>query len=384
MPASLIRDHRLTEQAFTATEGGKQLPGNDALLCYLKNHRVPGRSKDEISTFRSRGAVTKGFALAFVAYIRTPVIWNDLPSALVELLEPLSDDQRFDILFEELPPSERPKAYEKPNRFNDISAAGYRTFSGLIGKALIDWVLPKRNKTDTSLVHLDPATLEDDYTRVMYTEVGYSQSKKGERLSPREAFDRGVAYLKDDPEFHRDLASTVCSANPDCIRYVVDREGRKIAMTGAHAISNAAMEETLSGNRRPGTYSEEEILPFGNNILIFCVAEVHDSESSESATTVRFKRTAMMAGLLFQIALLIDPDDPAPLRYTTLEIIDSNTTRTRSLGFVPIRDFNEPGKPTLRTVYCDATEWKVPRRYIMEGINHQIRHVRACVDGKYG
>lgn len=380
MPAPLIRQYRLTEQAYEASDFGKELPNNKQLWKYLKKKNIRGRSEDEIASFRRRGPVTEEFGRGVASYALAVGTWPDMPENLNSMLQGLDKHQAFLILFEKLPDSEIPKAYEAPTDTNDVSVKGFRKFALIIGQALHDFTLPRKNKRESPLVYLDADSGFDDYARHINTETGYSQSLKGQHLTPSQAYIAGVDFLRVDADFHHRHADRLTNLNRDCIRYALDKDGHRVAITAAHAISNDGFKATLRGERRLGRYPSNELLSCGNNLVIVSAAETHDSETSLGTS---WKRTIMMSSLMFQLALLIDPTDRQPLRFITFEIIKSNTTRSQAMGFEHVHTFKEEGKPDEKVVVCDPPSKENYRdRCILGGISTLIRYVRSCADGR--
>ncbi len=127
-------------------------------------------------------------------------------------------------------------------------------------------------------------------------------------------------------------------------------------------------------------YTCEDIVPRGNNIVLFMLAECHDAEADHGISTMS-KRKNLIGSLLLQIARLLDPDNRKPIRAVSYEIHPGNTKRLRSMGFQPVRKCTAYGDVPINVVVFDPTRRSWLVRNAMLILDDFVWRIRTAFDG---
>jgi len=289
-------------------------------------------------------------------------------------------NQRYDLLpapifyslFGKVPSDSAPNKYNQPTVGNDSAMRGL----GWLGKALfsaLDAVGKGKKATTPDARCTD---LDDCITRI-FTALGYYLAPEDRKLTPDLAYASGAAYTKDELEL-RQIVSKLQRINPDCVRYAMC-DDRVVGLTVAFPITDKAYEETVAGKRHIFQYGDDDILPHGNNIVLYVYSEaVADTEKRTIAS-----RYHMSISFMWQIALLLDTKSVKAPRYLSFSVGKTNTKRLISQGFELVT-----GTSAHPYIDCQAMKLERSRRnrpgqaLVLDGVHALLLIIRRGADRK--
>jgi len=216
----------------------------------------------------------------------------------------------------------------------------------------------------------------EDALDISFTFAGYSEKRIGEILTKKEAYQRGLEFTNDYSEF-RSLLYRIQRVNPEFLRYAFVGDVR-IGASAIFAITDDAYDATIRKEREMFSYTDIDIVPFSNNLVLLFLAEDVDPQDIGLSDDARKQR--MIAWFILHHAILIDPTrKDVPIRTISYEIISANTQRLQGMGFTPVHSYLGPSGREISVVVFDPTK-KNNSTLALGVIQTLVREMRAHSD----
>jgi hypothetical protein len=321
-------------------------------------HETVNFSNSMFGDFREGRPVSEEFAEGFVAYLATNV--GSIPKSIANLPVELNSYFRS--------PYEFYVEFEHPDHGNDPwfrkgLIPGIESSLALVGAMATNALFSPDPKL--RIDNSDRALLDPDYDfpvveQLLHIAVGFAMSSKGEKLTLQEAEDRAREKIR-EPRGH--LASQfekLFEINPNFIRYVLTGS-EKLGVHCMFPITDAAYEATVRGERPMYSYSEEEILGKGNNLVVFAAGEIFNRNTTFTAIV---RRMLMAASMFDQAASLLDMDKALPviIRMVSYELDPANAKRLKAMGFRTCGSGVGPGGYEHKVCVWDPMEQDATKR----------------------
>lgn len=350
---TLQKNHRLTETAYSEYHQGTELPGREFVLAKMKEANVPGRSTTDFTAFASRGRVTKEFAVEFT---RLAIQYSQSqPTGVKRKLEGVTFQKAFNWLFEEISDSDR--KYVRPQKDNDPIMKGVLYAASGAIYALFKMIWKSNQHRVPDLVR-SPEEL-DEFLRHNWTEVGYSESKKGERLTAIEAEERGRTSAGEDVQRLKSFLLRLLPLNKNAIRYCIDQTGERLGFSCVFPISDAAFTATMDGERAMFEYRDDDVVEKSNNVVLLSLGEVYKENHQYRLYS---KRRALFASLLTHIAVMLDSDSDQTVKLISYEFTQANSERLKAYKFKRVKSADQERS----VVVFDPKMAKPPHKYLMQ------------------
>ncbi|GAB5407262.1 MAG: hypothetical protein Aurels2KO_54930 [Aureliella sp.] len=377
MPPKLPRPIRLRRDAADEFARANCFPAKSHLLEFLRDAEAEGTEGSVHLELKECKPVTESVAIAFTNYLLDfPIA---VPPALSERLTGTTVDTAVALLFEPLPKGYVYKSYNQPDSSSDptgkgivgVVAAVFDTIFNLTGRV---------NAVHAPARYFDGVNGLNDFERLCYIEAGFGNLPKGTRVTVEEAEQRGHDWGKCAPGYFADYSRRLMSINRDFVRYALTPDGDRVGMSAAFAITDAAYRDCLEGRKGMDDFEDDDIVPNGNNQVLFMLTEDHERPEHIRQATAR---NAIVGSMLLQIALIARPEVRRPIRCISYGILGSNTKRLKAVWFEETPhyfDCSDVGFPSYTTMYFDPMQHGIIRRNMMLVLDDLVWRIRSSVD----